>query len=773
MRSFNLFLPTLLNCFVLGPKPGISHQLPMTEDQVTVSSLAFKVCQNTIVNTSSQALFYVLDFQSDVSMTPLIEHLHENNIQTIQLNKLSEFEAIDEKQMMNMILFFDDIDELISFVLESSTHEIRGTYVENRMFNGSKSEHSRSGNKSSQKRMLYCVDFDGDSESTIFEKEKSCDFKLHVTTDELLQSSILSEHVFNATRGLYTHSVWNSKNNIIFMLKRATANLSLITGSQRIPMNIQKSKTMGRANVSNDLTVYFQFFWRFFRGYKVVVCSAALCTRYEPFAEKISHYTGAVGEAYFDFNWSNMCRKTIAFDVGGYLNGIGLEWNSLTFAYSILLHNTIEYLGIAVNGTVENKEGFTKENNYEMGQKYPIDLFLTAGGAALAQYDSNVEYTISVENCVVSIFTPHSALIPQGIVIFKGFSKTVWMFVLGTFTLFVVVQHLFQFSQQEWFRRFYSEAQIDYFAGMSSTLTIFSYFMCGGPPCLQLGRLLTGKILFLIFSFSALVISTVFLSNMTTLLTDRVRYPEIDSLEDLMESDLFIQTGHEEIIYMTNEDKYKGLRDNVIHSYAFYLDLLDEWVSENIDLYLHYMNVSAPESSFSLTPERRKYIGMFMRNLKAIDAADAILALEPSVLFSHRSVQMRSWFRGKEPVELHLSKEYLAKFPFLFPILKNSFLFDRFNKMLFQLFESGHVSVIFKDVMTEEFCGTTPSELPESEPLRPYSLNDLQAAFIFLGVGLFCSCIVFIAELSNDLFRNSLSSVHLRRFRVNVFEKKK
>ncbi|CAH0382948.1 unnamed protein product [Bemisia tabaci] len=532
----------------------------------------------------------------------------------------------------------------------------------------------------------------------------------------------------------------------------------------------------GCKTAPDDLTVYFQFFWRIFRGYKVVVCTDIQCSRYDPFAEKLSRYSGTVREAYFDFNWNNMHKKTIGYIVGDYLNEIGTDKTTLVLAYENIMITAMEYLAIAVNGNVVYRgEDIDKEfmdQDYGWGQKYAIDLFFTKAGGDLARYDPKIEYTVSVENCVLSILTPHSALIPQGIVIFKGFSTTVWLFVLATFILFIVTQYIFQYSQREWFYSFYSEAQVDYFAGMSATLTIFSYFMCGGPPSLHLGRLFTGKILFFIFSFSALVISTVFLSNMTILLTDRVRYPEIDSFDDLAKSELVVQATEKATIFITSEGRNEGLKGSLIQTYEFYVEnIFSDYELNFENQSLDHPDTSTMSLSSGSTPETHEYVDMFMKNLRRIEDEDAFLVMVPSLLFAHRDVQMQNWIIGQQPTEFHLCKENLAKFPFLFPILRNSFLFDRFDQILYRLFENGHVANIFRHILADTAIGTKPSRIPECEPLRPYSLNDLQAAFIFLGAGLVCSFIAFMAELLSDFFRISLVSIHLRSFSVYLLKK--
>ncbi|CAH0391393.1 unnamed protein product [Bemisia tabaci] len=288
----------------------------------------------------------------------------------------------------------------------------------------------------------YCIDVDGASLES--NAEETCDYKVNLTSDELKDLSVLSDPIFNLTRGLYNNNIWNPNNYIVFMLHE---------GNQEFGSEVR------------------------------------------------SAYESDIGQKY------------------------GVHVQS---------QNVIKY----------------------------FESISTA----------DVDYSVTVDSCVLCFVTPHSQLMPQYLVIFKAFTPVVWYFIVITITIFILMQHLFQ----KIFRAFYSDAERSSYEGSSSMLTIFSYFICGSPPRLLLGRFYTGKVLFTVFSFATIIISTVFLDGMTTLLTKQVRYPEIDSLKDMEDASIFIQVLDAEKAsrFFLQENKYKTLATKLTHSSFLLEDVL-------------------------------------------------------------------------------------------------------------------------------------------------------------------------------------------------------
>ncbi|CAH0392705.1 unnamed protein product [Bemisia tabaci] len=225
--------------------------------------------------------------------------------------------------------------------------------------------------------------------------------------------------------------------------------------------------------------------------------------------------------------------------------------------WSILLPSIYNQLQSALNCKVEVTNFMSLEDEMlaedEIGQKSGVDLRLT--NAALTQLTSDYskyDFTPAVESSALCIAVPHSQLVPQcfvvfrthspeAIMFFRSFSLATWILILTVVGAFVIVHYVYQLSQYKVHATLYSQAEVDLYESTSALLTVYSYFMCGIPPRVLLGRLFTGKILFIISSFSAILIATILQGGMTKLLLSKVHYPEIDTLEDLEKSNIFIQ----------------------------------------------------------------------------------------------------------------------------------------------------------------------------------------------------------------------------------------
>lgn len=273
-------------------------------------------------------------------------------------------------------------------------------------------------------------------------------------------------------------------------------------------------------------------------------------------------------------------------------------------------------------------------------------------------------------------------------------------------------------------------------------LTVYAYFVCGSPPTLTLGRLVTGKMIFTIFSFSALIISTAFLGSMTTLLSNRVLYPEIDSLRTLEESDLFIETLNDldmDIDFFAG--RLESLRGKLVKNYLFYeSELFDQelYSSENLDFMLNVSHI------FSKSTSNAFLVGMpFMSNPR-----ENVIILQTHL---------------QEPVEYHLMKECLMMYPLTLPILKNSLFYDKLNQVIASMLETGHAGRILDDTTKDLIKWGNSSAREEHVEPRAYDMNDLQSAFFGLVVGLFLSFLAFVGELCIDFFQCSVPVKFLKR----------
>ncbi|CAH0387213.1 unnamed protein product [Bemisia tabaci] len=563
------------------------------------------------------------------------------------------------------------------------------------------------------------------------------------------------------TRGLYTNPIRNSNNYLIFMLRD-------FDRDDCKPPKQHHAMISPNETASNDfdgLIFCFKFIWRFFRGLRTTICSEKGCSRYDHFAENIIWYSGEDHEVYFDFSVTNMHRKHLSFLLDD-AEGVFVTDHHFQKWMSTVRAQIIDAVAESINCTNTFYIGYgydDEEIGHEVGQQLNVDLHHVDIGATTEEIDySRFDFSVGVETEAMCILTPHSELLPQCLVPFKVFSFPVWIFIGITVIVFVLMQYVFLQAQGGSFRNLYSETDISLYDSTSAAHTMYAYFICGSPPRLLLGKLFTGKILFIIFIFSALIISSVFLGGMTTLLTNTVQYPEIDTLKDLEDSDLLIQVPDTEAaaLYFAQLGLSEKLRGKLACNLALYLRLFDEEIGQSI----------RPKTPIGFQYRLwRDYVPeKFVKNVHVIMENDAFVAALQASLSSGTRVVRRLWL-FPEKFEYHLVSERLKVRPYFHAFLKNSFLFEKFNVKMAQFLESGHVSKAYDSDFLDAPEAAPPP--PKEEDPRPYSLNDLQLPFFSLLLGLFSSLLVFIAEMVIEDFESVFVFRQLSRFK-NFLTKK-
>ncbi|CAH0392435.1 unnamed protein product [Bemisia tabaci] len=417
----------------------------------------------------------------------------------------------------------------------------------------------------------------------------------------------------------------------------------------------------------------------------------------------------------------------------------------------------VKYLATSLNSTFKVGAADTPQSWWfdlreeEDGLRCDINLYIFGeNGVFLGDSDDlKIDFAVSIDTTAVCVAAPHSTFMSQGLVIFVSFTPIVWALTLITIFVLCFIQYFFQFSQHVLFNELYSEAERDHFRGTSSMLTVYAYFVCGSPPSLISGRVVTGKILFVILSFFALIMSTAFLGSMTTLLSNRVLYAEIDSLKSLEESDLFIETLNaleRETDLNFFVDRSESLKAKLVDNHLFYeAEFYDEFDSiGSFETLKTFRNVSLMLSTSN---------------------SNAFLVSMPFMSNPKESVIIKSGFR--EPFEYHLVKECLMMHPLTMPILKNSIFYDKLNQVIAHMLETGHARRILDETSTDAVSWGNSSVREVNDEPRAYDMNDLQSAFIGLGVGLFFSCLAFIGELSIDIFQSSAPVKFFRRMNIS------
>ncbi|CAH0392815.1 unnamed protein product [Bemisia tabaci] len=246
-------------------------------------------------------------------------------------------------------------------------------------------------------------------------------------------------------------------------------------------------------------------------------------------------------------------------------------------------------------------------------------------------------------------------------------------------------------------------------------------------------------LIFILHGFAAIIISTVFSSNMTTLLTKQVRYPEIDSMNDLVEADIFIQTTS--IVATSMLELQEAIVAKLTDSLHAIMAFLNIEAIHNQEIAVYYVD---PTSNLSMGTDTDDYLLKTIENAHAISETDAILQSIPQALVSKKNVDVRTslW---REKMNYHLMEQSLMTYPVLFTFPKDSFLFDKVNDLLIRFLEYGHAHEYLKEIMRQEFNVTTASDddfCDKIEP-KPHSLSDLQPAFAALIIGLFISFLAF------------------------------
>ncbi|XP_072161401.1 uncharacterized protein [Bemisia tabaci] len=487
----------LLALTVQSSQKNPAFQLSNSEEERQISFVT-TLCKET-VDMSQQALFYVLNMNPDFPIQSFIRNLHENLIGTVLItNHIWLHYSAVRQPTRNIIIFLNELDEIPSLILDSASASDE-TAID------------QAKRTPSPKLNQYCIqndDFD------LIDVNKTCDFTLHIRRSELNGDSDLTNSLSKLTRGLFANRIWNSNNYIIFMLP-------LIS-------------TKGRHNIrEHQLAFLFKFFWRFFKGLRTTLCIGLTCYNHDAFLN------GSPGRAF---------QVGVLYVPRVYLYGGDTDpgyWRTLDYVTTDLKDELKCNIGLT---EVANPKYIirTFESNHidlhEKALKLNLDMFIFEATNFPLRDVSMFDFSAAIQSCSFCFATPRSGFVPQSILPFKCFSLEVWTVILIAVLTILAAIYIFHYLQRTRFNLLYSERERLTFEHTSVILYLYSFLTIGSPSRLLLGRVVTGKILFLIVSFFVLIVVTVLQSQMTTLLSKSLRYPEIDTLEDLSNSNLFIQT---------------------------------------------------------------------------------------------------------------------------------------------------------------------------------------------------------------------------------------
>ncbi|CAH0390885.1 unnamed protein product [Bemisia tabaci] len=672
-------------CQILALSPE-SERDPLT-------SVAFNACRG-IVDESKQDLFYLyaVGLNAEPSFEDFNQRLHEASIKTILISHHTQLTtAVNTDHGKNIIFILNDMRELMSLIFYSVSQpglmEENGENTKSLRYNKMRTEHQSKGTLP-----LYCVTVDGRSLWT--EGGELSSKELRLSSAELEPNSLLSDRVFNATRGLYINKIWNSRNYLVFVLK----NFDPIHNHVAYTALLKTGNGMQKYTVDTDpvarLVFCFKFFWRFFKGLRSVICHSQGCERYDPFMEKLISTESETDQYFFDFSWNDMHGKSISTF---YTTCERKTWMLIPSSSSTILVGSDEALLNDLNRTINCTLTYPSFTNYmedqfkrygtEAGLKFDIDLQPFEYGLSLEGTNySRYDFSVSFDTRSLCFATPHSGFMSQGLVIFKSFSPLVWTLIFLTILSFWIILGTFHYLQCKVFYFFYPDAEVEIYRNSSSLLTVYAYVMCGSPANLRLGHLLTEKALFIIFSFSAFIITNAFLGCMTTLLSKRVLYPELDSLKALEESELLIQIMYGDV--SLGKEMFSLQNQSEILSAKLVANLYAYAIAEFTEFILNYFSFIEDDRSHADSNFTKNRIVEIEKNILSMAAMDAMMISVPFSSNRKENVLVKQGLPVN--IEYHLMQECLITYPVMIPFLKNSFLYDKLNRIIYQNLETGH-----------------------------------------------------------------------------------
>ncbi|CAH0393890.1 unnamed protein product [Bemisia tabaci] len=697
-------------------------------------SSAIKVCQ-TITKLSGKALFYVISTRpdADVPVQNLIQNLHEGMIETVVITHHSRLQhSIHGSATKNIIIFLNDLDEILSFILASSSKFDGIVDLKPRKF---------------EKLNHYC--FQNDLfEFDLTAVNKTCDFSLHINQTELDGTVFLSDPVAELTKGLFANRVWNSRNYITFFLP-----------------TIKEEERNTVVSDSLRFKFLFQFFWRFFRGLRTVVCFDHTCFKYDPFIDLISQID-IISENNFAFvpdvrgkilNVVYVSKEDV-FKTGAELTPVSL---TVMGQAAMDIEKKLQCVIVIYGRYKELYPNHESIDYFKNAQANNFDLLIFDGSLSPSEDFSMFDFSAAIQSLSYCFATPRSIFIPQSFLPFMCFSPQTWVVIILTILSLYVAFYAFHRSQLILFNGLYSEIERLAFANTPASFYLYSFLVVGSPPRLLLGRVFTGKLLFSIVSLFVLVIITVYQSQLTTLLAKQVRYPEIDTVEDLKNSDLVIQTPDLEASLQLLQDYpfYDDMKTKLTEGPYHYRRILFEYAGEYLGNSMNILELTGQNISHANLDLFSRKLNDLASNFRSILESNAV-----ELVFSNLHHKYRGNIKIEDPffpdtfAEFHVVKECMLTYPMTLQVQKNSYLSDFFIEEIESYVEKGLVpklmanTCFYPDPWKE--CARFMKDVTEDGdgPAFAFTIENVQPAFVILIIGWISSGVVFAVELMVDIF---------------------
>ncbi|CAH0392777.1 unnamed protein product [Bemisia tabaci] len=592
-----------------------------------------------------------------------------------------------------------------------------------------------------------CFDYHNSERTVRYgDPSKTCDHLVQISEEDFHAGSEFPTTLLRQTRDLFHHPVWNSANYLIFRVQNRRP--------ERMCLDVD-----GSQHHEFDLLLSFKIMWRFFRSFKTVMCFAEQCFNYRPFDELIVAYTMASGD-YFDFSWSNVQSKRLLVQIYSRDDAdIYLGLSHRPEVGMFVLETVAEKLNTTVIfHTPSELDEATLDNDDSDGDVFDVAVKGFQGiepdpdsklklvsvlseelDLRLLLWEADFHLGIAFWRTATILHrlyllmwsleaVPERGYMPSYLIPAKCFTPIVWLFILGSISLCAFVH--------EAYRRISGEEA-------STIFTIYSYVLCVGHSRLLIGTA-TGKILFVILSFTCLILSSVFLSRMTESISKKLRYDPIDTAAQLEASDLLFQMEPDLGEYLfTSDPKYVWINNRSIDSWRFYRDV---------------RRVFAAYPDPFEWGRSRSLLDLNMSEVASRSLARAeteILNNDGFILFVPLLTKWKDLFYAPDyrvifgTTEFHIVKEPVMTYPFDLRLLSNSVYGPKIKSIAIRLAEAGIMTNAYEKILGRDWLEMFRQyeEVYANEPLRPFGMVDLQIGFIVLIVGWTISAFVFIAEL--------------------------
>ncbi|CAH0383345.1 unnamed protein product [Bemisia tabaci] len=424
-----------------------------------------------------------------------------------------------------------------------------------------------------------------------------------------------------------------------------------------------------------------------------------------------------------------------------------------------VIYHAIGWLVSSRNGTLNSLppqlEGFinaispSDPGRLEYGLKYGVDMHFTGSGAGLANRQG-LDASPPLASCQLVFRLPRKGYVPQYVTPFYCFSPSLWIFVFLTFLLFTLVHYALVRARGRLFEPSNDEEAKDHEL-FPTLMTIYKYILGISQPRLVLIEMMTGKIVFLVIVFSMLILITLFQSMMFSLLSSRVRYEDIDTLEGIEESDMVVQSSDIEmdVRFFGDEPGFDWIKRRLTDGYNFKCPLENMLELGPIDFdpfnpggKLADINET---SDFDLTPVDTNETRLARREVGTMLKSDAFL-YRMTTKYADLKDFVYLDLETRTPYEFHIARERVMSYPLVYFTLRNSFYSDAVNDLLSRLLEGGGFSA---DVIGQ-YIVLDHKRFEEREndgAPRPFTLTDLMLAFDALVAGWVLSGFFFVSEL--------------------------